>query len=259
MTDARLMIHMIPCYPDRAASLAVARGIVDARAAVLEIQFPFSDPSADGPVIEQACTTALGQGFKVDDGFAFVAEMRDYIARTQAAVPEEARTRIMIMSYASLVVRRGAERFARDCATSGAVALIVPDLPPDCDEGLYAVCRAAGIQAVPVLVPAMSEARLTTILAMQVDYVYCAVRTGITGSASTFTPESLAFLDKVRASGARVLAGFGICEASQVQAIGQRVHAVVVGSALVRQITGWKAPEIQQKTSAFVHNLRSLN
>ncbi len=226
MSTAPIMAHMVSHYPDRETSLAVARALLDAGVAYLEVQFPFSDPSADGPVIQQASTVALANGFKVEDGFALLAEIT-----AEAEVP------VYVMTYASLVVSRGVEAFCRAAAAAGVAGLIVPDLPFDYDEGLYAAGSAAGLDVVPVVVATIPEKRLAQILARRPQSLYVALRAGITGSETVLDPASLEFLDRLRAEGCRVFGGFGVRRREQVEALAPHLDAVVVGSQLVRTLS----------------------
>jgi tryptophan synthase alpha chain len=226
----RIMAHMVACFPDRAGSLAVARGLAAGGASYLEVQLPFSDPMADGPDIQAACARALDAGFTVDDGLRLVAE-----------IVRAARLPVFVMSYANLLFTRGMERFIRECAEAGAAGLIVPDLPVDCDEGLFRQARARGLSAVPVLSPSMSEERLHRVLSLGTEHLYATLRAGITGSYTEIGAENLRFLARLaeavprNGKPARVLAGFGVSSRGQVSALAGQVHAVVVGSALVRE------------------------
>ncbi len=229
-TPARIMAHLVAGYPDRAASLEVARGLVDGGAAYLEVQFPFSDPTADGPAIQAACASSLAAGFTVADGFRILAE-----------IVRLARTPVFLMSYANPVFTFGVERFLTSCARAGARGVIVPDLPPGYDEGLFALAPCHGLAAVPVLSPSIREERLAVVAALEPEYVYATLRAGTTGERTLIDEESLRFLERVgRVAGpsgaVKVLAGFGIAERSQVAQLAPRVHAVVVGSAIVREI-----------------------
>lgn len=226
-----LMAHMIPYFPDYPTSLEAARALIDAGVSFLEIQFPFSDPTADGPTIEAACTTALAQGFSVDRGFEFVKALA-------GRGPE-----IVIMTYASLVISRGVDRFCRDAAAAGASGVIVPDLPVDSDEGLWKAAEKAGLTVIPVIVPTTSEERLQKIAGVNPRYIYCALRTGITGTRTELGAENLAFLDRAGRTGAKILAGFGIQSPEQVRTLKGHVHGAIVGSALVRVISQAASPE----------------
>jgi len=220
-----LMTHMIAGYPDYETSLETARALVAGGAAILEIQFPFSDPSADGPAIQAACTEALAAGFKVDDGWRLVETVR----REFPAVP------VFVMSYASIVVTKGVEAFAARAQAAGVAGLIIPDLAPGADEGLYAAGARHHLAIVPVIVPSVPHDRLEAVLALNPEWVYTAIRAGITGTHTTLTPELKAFLAGLNAR-TKVMAGFGIDSADQVRDLQASAHTIVVGSALVRSV-----------------------
>ncbi|MGO9311006.1 MAG: tryptophan synthase subunit alpha [Spirochaetia bacterium] len=226
---ARIMAHMVAGYPDREASLAVARGLAEGGCAYIELQFPFSDPTADGPDIQRACSAALEGGFTVEAGFACAAA----ICRSQT-VP------LFLMSYANLLFTRGLERFLSDARACGARGVIVPDLPPDYDEGLFHCAASLGLAAVPVLSPSMREGRLSRVGALGAEYLYVTLRTGTTGSFTHIDSPGLSFLSRVAGMDhgkAKLLGGFGVSTREQVQAVSPHVHAVVVGSALVRLVS----------------------
>ena len=138
--SSRIMAHMVASFPDRAGSLKVARALVDGGASMIEVQFPFSDPMADGPDIQAACARALSAGFTVSDGFELVGEIC-----SATTVP------VYIMSYANLLFAKGIDRFLAETKDAGARGVIVPDLPPDYDEGLFRSAAGLGLSAVPVL------------------------------------------------------------------------------------------------------------
>lgn len=243
IAPATIMAHMIPFFPDEATSYGVVETLVEAGIKYLEIQFPFSDPTADGPVIEAACMTALAQGFTVDKGFAFVRSVSQLCA--------DSGVEIMVMTYASLVFNRGVKRFVEEAKAAGAMALIVPDLPPDSDEGLYRTCRDAGLACVPVVVPSIKPQRLAMIQELEPKYIYCALRAGITGNRTSLDASTLDFLARLNGGSIKVLGGFGISEPGQVAALKETVHAVVVGSAIVRAIQGGTLDQM----GAFVSTL----
>jgi len=220
-----LMTHMIAGYPNLETSLETARGLVAGGAAILEVQFPFSDPSADGPAIQAACTEALAAGFKVDDGWKLVETIRHEFP----AVP------VFVMSYASIVVTKGVEAFCARAHQAGVAGLIIPDLAPGADEGLYAAGKKHGLAIVPVVVPSVPHDRLDAILALKPEWVYTAIRAGITGTHTTLTAELKAFLKGLNAR-TKVMAGFGIDSAEQIRDLAASTHTIVVGSALVRTV-----------------------
>lgn len=224
-----LMTHMIPFYPDRETSVAVAKAMIDGGTAHLEVQFPFSDPTADGPTIQGATAAALDAGFRLDAGWEFVAEIVAY-AREHGNVP------VYVMSYASPVFTRGVDAFVRTAAATGVYGLIVPDLPVDADEGLYAAGRAHGVTIVPVIALGASAERIALVHGTGCPLIYASLRRGTTGAYTEVGPENVAFLESLRAPGVSIVAGFGISTPEQVAAVLQHADAVVIGSAFVRTV-----------------------
>ncbi len=223
----RIVTHFIAGYPSYEASLEVARGLIAGGAYALEMQIPFSDPNADGPVIEGACRVALDEGFKVADAWRLLEAIR-----AESDIP------VFVMSYASLVFTPGVDTFVRRAKDVGAAGLIIPDLVPGADEGLFAVAAEAGCPAVPVVVPWISDQRLDEILSEPIEWIYVALRSGITGTYTELGSEQESFLAKFRemCKAPRVMAGFGIQDSAQVAAVVEMADAAIVGSALVRAI-----------------------
>lgn len=240
----QLMAHMIPYYPDVETATAAVAGLA-AGATHLEIQFPFSDPTADGPTIQAACSTALDRGFRVDAGFEFVRA-----AAAAYSLP------VYIMSYASLVYARGITRFVEDARAAGAAGLIVPDLPVDADEGLYQAAADAGIEVWPVVVPNTPTERLELIRDVRPRGIYAALRSGITGSKTEIGDANLRFLEQVRGIGAEVFAGFGIRERAQIEALAPHVDGVVIGSAFVEIISRSTPEDVAANLRGFLQQLR---
>lgn len=243
-----LMAHLVAGFPDEAGAMAAARALAEGGAKYLEIQFPFSDPSADGPVIQTACVASLEKGFTLDAGFAFAREA----ARLGPPV--------FIMSYASLVFARGVERFCADAAAAGARGLIIPDLCFGEDEGLYEAGKRASLAVVPVAAPGMGEARREEIVGIGSEFIYAALRTGITGKRTEIGQENIAFIEALSSGGAKVMAGFGIRGRDQVAALAGRVHAAIVGSAFTQAIADAAkggTREIGKAVAAMVRELVS--
>ncbi|MCC8164838.1 MAG: tryptophan synthase subunit alpha [Planctomycetes bacterium] len=218
-TPTKLMAHMIAGFPNVDTARKIARGLVRGGAHYLEVQFPFSDPSSDGPLIEKASQAALDNGFRVADGFAFMKELsRDY------DVP------LFIMTYGSLVFARGAGAFCDQAKDAGVTGLIIPDLPPDYSEGLFDEGKKRGLAIVPVISPGISDARLDILRALQPEYIYTALRLGITGSATHLDDATIAYLEKVKALGAKIIAGFGVRSAEMMHLLAGHADAAAVGS-----------------------------
>lgn len=233
MSRIPLMAHLIAGYPDASGCRAAARGLVEGGAAYLEVQIPFSDPSADGPAIQTACAAALAGGATTSDAFALVEDLR----RDYPAVP------VFVMAYASLVITPGVAAFAARAAKAGVAGLIVPDLPFDDDEGLSDACATLGVRygnaapaVVSVAAPSMRPERLAAMSALGRPYLYAALRSGITGASTVVDDATRTFLTACAKGGSRVLGGFGIRSGGQARAVAPYVHAVVAGSVFVDAI-----------------------
>ena len=227
MEKIKLMSHLVAGYPTDELALTAARALVEGGADILEIQLPFSDPSADGPAIQEACTKVLSRRYRTQDGLDFIAELHSEFPQ----IP------IYIMSYASLVYTPGIASFCKRAAQAGVKGMIIPDLPFDHDEGLTAACRENGMINIPVAAPSMADERLAKLANAGFPYIYAALRAGITGTETKIDKSTLDFLEKVSAGGSKVYGGFGISTGAQSKALATSVEAIVAGSVFVRTIT----------------------
>ena len=218
----KIMAHMVASYPTDEIADTVAQAMVDGGVSYFEVQLPFSDPSADGPLIQHACASVLGRGYRVSDGFAFIGRLRERYLQ----IP------VYLMTYANLAYRQGIASFAKRCADVGVSGVIIPDLPFDSDETLRVSCEAVGIESVPVASPSMSGDRLRSLRDRHYTTLYAALRAGITGTETLIDSGNLAFLDALGGE-SRVLAGFGIRNGEQVRLLAPHVHAVVAGSVFI--------------------------
>ncbi|MCQ2249154.1 MAG: tryptophan synthase subunit alpha [Treponema sp.] len=223
----KLMSHLVAGYPTDELAMNAARALIAGGANILEIQLPFSDPSADGPAIQGACTEVLNRKYRTADGLKFIEKIH-------AEYPE---VPIYLMSYGSLIYTPGVEAFCKKAAAVGVKGMIIPDLPFDYDEGLTAACKANGMINIPVAAPSMSEERLSKLANAGFPYIYAALRTGITGTDTKIDEATLTFLKKVSAGGSKIYGGFGISNGVQSAALADSVEAVVAGSVFVRIIT----------------------
>lgn len=226
MNKIKLMSHLVAGYPTEELALTAARALIAGGADILEIQLPFSDPSADGPAIQGACTEVLSRHYKTADGLRFIETIHK----------EFPNITIYLMSYGSLIYTPGVTEFCKKAAAMGVNGMIVPDLPFDFDEGLTAACKSNGMINIPVAAPSMSVERLNKLSEAGFPYIYAALRTGITGTDTTISDETISFLNKVSAGGSKIYGGFGISNGSQSKALADSVDAVVAGSVFVRII-----------------------
>lgn len=223
----KLMSHLVAGYPTDELALTAARALVSGGADILEIQLPFSDPSADGPAIQGACTEVLSRGYRTADGLKFIETLHQEFPEVQ----------IYLMSYGSLVYTPGVKNFCKKASEAGVKGMIIPDLPFDFDEGLTEACKENGMINIPVAAPSMSRERLEKLSKAGFPYIYAALRTGITGTDTKIDEATLNFLNKVSEGGSKVYGGFGISNGIQSQALADSVEAVVAGSVFVRLIT----------------------
>lgn len=226
----KLMSHLVAGYPTDEYALTAARALIAGGADILEIQLPFSDPSADGPAIQGACTEVLSRGYRTADGLKFI----ETIHKEFPEIP------IYLMSYASLIYTPGVENFCKKAAAVGVKGMIIPDLPFDNDEGLTKACTQNNMINIPVAAPSMSKERLSKLANAGFPYIYAALRTGITGQDTSIDQKTLNFIKEVGAGGSKVYGGFGISNGQQSAALGNSVDAVIAGSVFVRTITNNK-------------------
>jgi tryptophan synthase alpha chain len=213
--------------PDRATSQAILDGLPAAGADLIELGLPFSDPMADGPVIELASQRALKNGATVVRTLEMVAEFRK----------KNADTPIILMGYYNPIYAHGAERFCADAAKAGVDGLIIVDLPPEEAAELGGPARAQGIDVIYLTTPTSDDARLPTVLASASGFVYHVSIAGITGTASAPLDAVSDAVARIRRhTGLPLAVGFGIKTAAQVAEIGKLADAAVVGSAIVQKL-----------------------
>lgn len=218
--------------PDLGTTLAVIEALDRAGAAVCELGVPYSDPIADGPVIQASYTRALAAGFTLEKFFAMVTE-----ATARVTMP------ILAMVSYSIIYRRGIDRFVADATAAGLAGLVVPDLPLEESDLLDAACHGAGLALVRLVTPTTPPDRAAEIARRSTGFLYCVSVAGVTG-ARTELPEGLAERVAWLRTQARVpvLVGFGVSTPEQVRALVQVADGAIVGSALVRQV-GELAPQ----------------
>ena len=221
----RIMAHMVAFYPDRESSIEIARALIQGGCSYLEVQFPFSDPTADGTYIQKACDKALQNGFKISGGFELLRNIRKF-----SNIP------IFIMGYANTVFSQGIGVFLKKCTSSGVHGLIIPDLPPDYDEGIFHLGEEMNLIVMPVIAPTIKDTRLQLILSYKSKYVYATLRKGITGAYTKIGESNIAFLKKLESKRVNIFAGFGISSRKQATILAPYVHASVVGSAFIKEI-----------------------
>ncbi|ABO48803.1 tryptophan synthase, alpha chain [Desulforamulus reducens MI-1] len=197
-----------------------------AGADIIEIGIPFSDPSADGPVIQRASARALKEGTNPPAILELVKEVKE-----QVLAP------LILMSYYNPILQYGLLEFCRDAANAGAAGLIVPDLPLEESTELLLAAGQVGLALIPLVAPTTNRRRLARITAAAQAFVYCVTVTGITGTSQNVTGEIEELSKEVReATELPMVAGFGIASPEQAVKVAKYCDGVVVGSALVKLV-----------------------
>lgn len=218
-------------FPTPEVSVDVIEALAKNGADLIEVGLPFSDPLADGPVIQRATQIALREGMTVAKALRAMRELR---ARG-VAIP------LILMGYFNPLLAYGLPALAREAAESGADGFIVPDLPPE--ESAEFEAAVAPLPQIRMVAPTTPEARLSAVLRGARGFVYLVSLTGVTGARAAL-PEGLPeFIARVRAqTKLPVCVGFGISTPEQARAVGELAEGVIVGSACVRAIGESAAP-----------------
>ncbi len=214
--------------PNPAASLAIVRGLARAGADALELGLPFSDPIADGPVIQAAATRALGAGVRRRDCWEIVRVVR-------AEFPE---LPIGLLVYANLVCHRDPAEFYREAAAAGVDSVLVADLPVAESAPIATAARAEGIAPVFIAPPNADAERLRAIARAGEGYTYVTSREGVTGADERLRRDQSQLMERLRGFGAPPpVLGFGIASPDQVRAgLAMGAAAVISGSAVVQRV-----------------------
>lgn len=210
--------------PTPGATVAVMHGLVQSGADLIELGVPFSDPMADGPVIQRSSERALQRGVTTTSVFQFVREFR----------LSDSRTPVVLMGYLNPVEMRGVETYARDAKDAGVDGVLLVDLPPEEAGPLRAAFNAAGIELISLAAPTTSPERLRRLADESQGYLYYVSFAGVTGASITDAADVATRVHALRAmSKVPVLIGFGIKDADSAARMSELADGIVVGSALV--------------------------
>ncbi len=220
---------------------------IDAGADMIELGVPFSDPIADGPVIQASSQRALAAGSSLPAVLELTSDLR---ARTE--VP------IVLFGYYNPFFRHGDDVLARDAKSAGADALLCVDLPPEEAASLVSACRSHDLDRIFLLAPTSDDARITAVSEVASGFVYFVAVTGVTGGRSSAPTGIEAKVNRVREiSGLPVGVGFGISSGEQARAVGSYADVVIVGSALVSRMHEAGASAAAGVASSFIGELRA--
>ena len=245
----KAFIAFITCGdPDLETTAAVVRAAAENGADLIELGIPFSDPTAEGPVIQGANLRALQGGVTTDKIFDLVRELREDVS-----IP------MVFMTYANVVYSYGAERFIRTCREIGIDGLILPDVPFEEKEEFLPLCHQYGVDLVSLIAPT-SENRIAEITAEAEGFLYIVSSLGVTGTRSEITTDLASIVSVVRRhSKIPCAVGFGISTPEQARKMADVSDGAIVGSAIIKILEKYgrdAAPEVGKYVRSMKDALR---
>jgi tryptophan synthase alpha chain len=243
-----LITYVTAGDPDLARTAAILRSLDRAGADVLEVGVPFSDPLADGPVIQRATERALASGATLRGVLDMLGGVRGEITAP-----------VVLFSYANPILRLGATRFADQARDAGVDGVLVLDLPIEEADDFRALLSARGIDTILLLSPTTTDERLRKAAALGSGFLYAISRLGVTGARDAIADGAREMVQRIRAvSPLPVALGFGISKPEHVREVGQWADAAVVGSALVNVIAeAGASTDLTTRVEEYVRWLKS--
>ena len=246
-----LIPYVTAGFPFADITPALMHGMVAGGADVIELGVPFSDPSADGPVIQKAGDRALSFGIGLVQVLAMVREFR----------LQDNKTPVVLMGYANPVeaydFKRGADAFVRDAAAAGIDGILIVDYPPEECVDFAAKLRALNMDLIFLLAPTSTPERMAQVARVASGYVYYVSLKGVTGSGALNTDEVEAMLPRIRQHvHIPVGVGFGIRDAATAKTIGQVADAVVIGSKLIQLVEAAAPGQAAEEARSFMAEIR---
>jgi tryptophan synthase alpha chain len=234
-------------YPEAGETVPLLEALEAGGADAVELGLPFSDPLADGPVIQRTSYAALRAGITHRRCLELAAAFR-----RRSELP------LILMGYFNPILAYGPDRFFADAAAAGADGIIVPDLPPEEAETPLAAAREVGLSWIFLAAPTSPDARLARVDALSTDMSYCVSVAGVTGARNRLAPDLRAYLERAhRVMTKPFVVGFGISRAEHVAAVVPPAVGVVVGSALLAGLEDAdSAADRQRRAERFVRDLR---
>jgi tryptophan synthase alpha chain len=247
-----LIPYVTAGFPFADVTPELMHGMVQAGADIIELGVPFSDPMADGPVIQKAGEKALTFGI----GTAQVLDMVRVFRKTDGTTP------VVLMGYANPVERydlkRGPDAFIRDAAAAGVDGVLIVDYPPEECEEFAAKLQGAGLDLIFLLAPTSTDQRMEQVARVASGYVYYVSLKGVTGAGHLDTGAVEQMLPRIRAHvKVPVGVGFGIRDAATATAVGKVADAVVIGTKIIQLIEGEPRDKVAATAAQFLREIRS--
>jgi len=243
-----IMPYYMMGYPHKDLSLTILETLSKKGADLIEVGIPYSDPVADGPVIQEASLRALNKGVNID-------YVMDAISKLRKKHPD---TGIVFMTYYNIILQYGLEAFAEICERSGVSGAIAADLPLEESAALKSALKKRGIYLIHLIPPNLSLERIVAITKQAEGFIYLVAVTGVTGARSELPNYLPEFVAKIRSVTDVPLAlGFGISNTDQVRQASQHVDGIIVGSALIKQLADTQ--NAVDKASTFMSKLANYD
>ena len=247
-----LIPYVMAGFPYADVTPELMHGMVKAGADVIELGIPFSDPSADGPVIQKAGEKALAMGIGLAKVLDMVTEFR----------AQDSTTPVVLMGYANPVerydIKHGMGSFIKHASSAGVDGLLVVDYPPEECEAFAADLRAHNMDLIFLLAPTSTDERMAQVARVASGYVYYVSLKGVTGAGNLDTAAVEAMLPRIRQHvSIPVGVGFGIRDAATAQAVGKVADAVVIGSKIIQLIEGAPRDQVALVAHDFLREIRT--
>lgn len=240
--DILLMTHIVLGYPSMKECFDIIEEMVEAGVDLMELQIPFSEPLADGPIIVHANHRALESGSKVSECLSFASE-----AARRFNIP------FLIMTYYNILFKYDTKRFVKYMSENKLTGAIVPDLPPEEGEEYLAAMKSYGLCPILLFSPTTPTERMKLISASSKGFIYCVARKGVTGQKTNFSDELTDYLLKCRKSTDLPLAvGFGIKQKSDVEFLKGKVDIAVIGTQTIKVFENDGIPSVGK----FIRDLK---
>ena len=233
--------------PAPAETVAVMHALVEGGADVIELGVPFSDPMADGPVIQRSSERALLHGVSLRDVLAYVTEFRR----------KDAKTPVVLMGYANPIERMGEKDFVDAAKKAGVDGVLIVDYPPEEAADWLALLAGTGIDPIFLLSPTSSDTRIERVAKVACGYIYYVSLKGVTGAANIDTSDVERMIARIRAhTQVPVGVGFGIRDGATARRVGEVADAVVIGSRIVQDLAAAPAGQAPERARAIMAEFR---
>lgn len=236
-----IMTHVVCGYPSFEDNLKALEIMQSFNVDLVELQFPFSEPSADGPTFVRANQIAIEQGVTVEDCFKFMREVNDRFS-----------FKTLMMGYYNTVFKMGEMKFLDRLQNAGGIGFIVPDLPIEEAGVLFDAARKRSLSPIVLMTPTNRDSRLKALADASDGFVYAVARKGVTGAATSMSRELTGFLQRCKQFTDLPLAvGFGVSSPADIKFIGDNADIAIIGTAALR---AWEAGK-EEALSSFFSNL----